>query len=586
MSAGLKSRIVATLSALRGIARQKKPVEGPLIMRTNYYENIRIMGEYLLFIYYAPYGHGKTHGVGLKLYHEARVGELSDTHDVVLMQLRNLGPMSDISSIMQAMKKANIDSATAFVAASLIVGFSANRCGSRVQSLCYSTYVDRISGNPTLPVNQVIKGLMDEGREYLVKLLDGLSGNRTIVLVFDEFEALIKGDTFTPYNTPLLYFLSDLGKLMRWLDDRGVRKLKIVLLVQEALVRKDLWENLERRLKASGAWGITVLQRIDPYPPRVYAEFVFEAVERLVKKRALYNSGWVRTLLQNKHSLLGDFEKVFVHISRIPPRIAFSIADEYIGTLAEQAVLTNGDIRELKSKIKDAYKETISRLSMIDEVIRLQDLYLSGRSIYSDKSSFGNRENMLRIVNAIADEVLNCGKWRANIIYSTFYGVACVKGIMKNELIVDVLLIKLKYSSRSTVRRVSETIGKEIAKKVAEAVESFIIDTETTQRIRTVKVRIYPIVGRDSSTTIYTAIAGTKPVIRSELGKKLAKAYQNIFGSRPNVRVDIMPPYVVDGMKAITLYAWIIAQNKIGFVKDYVEKSYEETIDEIRTLWT
>jgi len=586
MSGNLRSRIKVTLEELRNIARKKKPEENPLIMRTNYYENIRIMGEYLYFVYYAPYGHGKTHGVGLKLYHEARDGELSLTHDVVLMQLRNLGPESDITPVMHEMMKARIDSATAFVAASLVVGLSANRCGSKVKSLCYSTYVDRVSGSPKLLLDDVIKGLRSEGREYLAKLIERVSGGRTLVLVFDEFEALIKGDRFVPYNTPLLDFLSDLGGLMRWLFDRGVRKLKIVLLIQEALVRKDVWDNLKRKLQASGAWGITVLQRIDPYPPRVYAEFVFEAVDRLVKKGALYNSGWVKTLLGNKAAFLGDLERVFVHISRIPPRIAFSVADEYIATLAEHAVLTDGDPKELKKKIKDAYTETINRLAMIDEVIRLQHLYLSGRSIYSDKSSFGNKENMIRVVNTLAEQLLGCGKWRASIAYSTFYGVACVKGAEKGELLVNVLVMKLKYSSRSTVKRVANALGREIAKKAAEAIEAFIMDSELNQKIKKVIVKISPIVGRESNTTIYTAIAGTKPAIRSELSKKLAKAAPNIFGARPNVQAVTATPYVIDGMKAIILYAWIIARNKIGFVKDYVEKSYNEILNEIRTLWT
>lgn len=592
ISVSLRSQIVSELSHLRDLAKEKTPQEDPLIIRTNYYENIRIKPEYNLFIYYAPFGHGKTHGVGLKLYHEAYRGELKDIYDVIVFQLRECNePNSNPIELLKKMKGANVDPVIALIISSLLIGLSSNRCGHKVKSKCFSTIVEKEYDLPPFDLHEIVEGLERDGIDYLIKFVKRITQftGKRIILVFDEFEKLISEGTFVQllgFRMSALDFFSKLGSIMRRLFDRNLKDLKIVLLVQEAVLPSRIWEDLREEFKNSAALGVSDIARIEPYPARVYAEFVFEAIKRLVQRKILRKTGWVNLILENKHLLIDDFEKAFANIKQIPPRIAFTIADDYIGMLAESlGTCKCKGIKDLKRIIRTTYKETLNRLSMIDEAIRLQNLYLSRKSIYNDKTTFGNKDNMIDFTKILANEILKCKHSRGVINYSTFYGIVCVEGVINNELIVNVLLLKLKYSSRTSIKKVSESLANEMTKRVGDAVESFIIDKGINYRIRRIRINIYPIIEMKSGAVIYSVIAGAKNKLKTELGKKITKAQLSIFSSKPNIIAEVISPYTINEMEAIILYTWLKSRNSLSLTKDYVEKSYGEIIKKIKIQW-
>lgn len=593
----LSSFIKQELGKLNIEAREKIPSVKPLIISTNYYEKVKVFGEHMFFIYYAYYGYGKTHGVALKLYHEALNGELKDTHDVIVLQLRDLMRRKRCNPLELTKEMKGVDPILALLAASLIIGTSRERCGSSVGCNCYSTIVEK---NKPLSFNtiEIAKKLKEYGSIYLTNMIKEITSKtgKTLVLVFDEFEELIKKGTFTLTGETIDQFLYNLAVILRRdFYDKGFTRFKVVALIQKAILSEAIIKQLSDSLNKSAERGITVFEEIEPYPPEIYADYVISALKRLdapLSAKANIKLDMILKISEKESFLRQELERALRPLSIMPPRVAFYIAQDFIANLVEEIIRDRTSLNSinrvgiLKDYIKSATEKTLNSMKKLSDITKLYILLSTKGKVMDDKATIRRDETLDKMITFIAKEILGCVEGRiASFKYSTYYGVICMKSL-EPHVAVDAVLFKLSHSSKTRVDKASTNLANELAKTIANLVHLYLkIKGTSTRGLPKVKINIYPIIRRKASPPLVFpimeyAVDKLKDIVKERLVKML-----NVPRGRLTIEAVITSPYIMEEEDAIILYYKAVKGERGTPFSDYIERRYENLISAIRESW-
>lgn len=581
------------LENLNMVARDKIPKIKPLIISTNYYEKIKVYREHMFFIYYAYYGHGKTHGVALKLYHEALNGELEDTFDVIVLQLRDVIRKRESNPLELTKQMKGVDPVLALIASSLIIGISKRRCGSLVECNCYSTIAEKIGGMFSFNIDEVARGLRERGPAYLVTMIREIvdKTGKTLVLVFDEFEELIKEERFiltgeTPYE--FLYKLATI--LRRDFFDKGFTKFKVVALIQKAVLSEYTIKKLLEKLSRSAEAGTTIFEEIEPYHPEIYADYVISALKRIDTLSSIKIG---QILINDRESLLrNELEKSLRPLSIVPPRIAFYIAQDFIANLIEEVLMNKAELQSstkvgvVRDCIRSASERTLNSMKKLSDITKLYILLSTKGKVMDDKTTIRKNDVLNKMITFIAREILGCIEARTTSFkYSTYYGTICIESI-KPDIIVNIVLLKLSHSSKTRIDRASINLANELAKSIAELMHLYLrVRGVSTQGLPKTRIKVYPIIRRKAfPSLIYPIIEYAVDRLKDLLSERLANKL-NVSQRKLTFYTSIVNPYIMDEEDAIILYHKVVKSGRGTLFSDYIERRYEDLINSIKGAW-
>lgn len=472
-----KSQIEYYLTLFDELAMKHNPSEMPLIADNPYYKSAKMLEEKLFHIYYAYYGYGKTYGVGLKFYHEARAGELKHSYNVILINLREmLEHCNMFKDIVNKIPYGNSMTET-LILASIYAAANIEKFLSR--SECKSIYavldLDPVSRRTISQL--ILSGAVDRSKtiEIIERVVEKITERtqKKTVIIFDEFESTIN---YLVPNARLSEFLYEMGVLMRRLLDRGLKRLRVILLLQKAIFNEEERNSFAERLNKgygfgpTAVTGIIVNKEIKSYQPNVYVGYIKEALNRLSIKlnEPKIISNTLHSIREDKFS--ARLKYLLRSLSKIPPRVAFPLIRKIVSNIA-----LNG----LKRRIKD--------IKELDDIVeKVMNEYISVNEIllyYFDENkiqSIGN-DILSRASYIILDKIGREKKEDLFEVGGTYPGAVLLKRHSydkKNQKLrvdVNILMARFKKLRRnSTIESMKNYIKKKYMNQVIQHILSLI----------------------------------------------------------------------------------------------------------------
>lgn len=486
------------LRSLDEMATHHNPTEKPLLVENRYYSKVENLEQYLFQVYYAYYGYGKTYGIGLKLYHESLNGELKGRFDVILLNLRNiLSATSNTDNrfschdfVKTINKLRGTEPHLALIATSLYLGAS-RFCGPDKCPYCYSTIRSRNSNKYSeLPPFTGHEKVNEEFIDMLVRKISDIN-NTHIILVFDEFESVV--GTVAPQQ--LDAFLYDIGSLLRRLYDRGNKRLSIVVLLQKAIFAEAQRRSFENMLReGSPIRGITTMEEIKSYPSHVYSSYVIEAILRIDKKYGTRFFNYLETALrlskrskrrsyefrrsidEKKRGLRKEFDKIFVRLEKLPPRVAFPLVRKYtVNLLSELAFYikmvdeqgNNVRAPEVRNMFEAVFKKIFEDESETFGIFpRLYMELGSGKNLFANELI---KSSLNEMISTLLNELYGCDLHSISSYRISGFNISlCVKNVReKGQPLMQIKLGILKPNE----------LNKNVApSKVIDRISSIIVD--------------------------------------------------------------------------------------------------------------
>jgi hypothetical protein len=375
--------------SLRNLALEKYPSEEPLIVGTEPYYRIMSHPEITFATINAPYGTGKTVGVGLKAYHDSRINRdfLANAY-VILLRARLM--KTDAEALWQYIHSHPPE--RLLCGGSIVTALHAVAndpgCYDPAKRHCYTTIPKE-----KIPI---IKSLLESHKlgailtkcpmpDKLVEFMSELRRvlGRELVVIYDEFEGVAE-------------LLPDLPELVisnaavaRYLYDQGVRS-KLVFLIQSKSIEPywiEITNILEReeagrivrcpcagrelQLPLHAVAGVTVARKMEYYDEGVYLVYMTELYRRAARKLMAEDRGRSSALVSLLKELadsinpLGEgggssLARRLRTLRAVAPRIAFDYVDEIAAFLANE-IIYSGSLK--RDRLEEALKKAFLSLS-------------------------------------------------------------------------------------------------------------------------------------------------------------------------------------------------------------------------------
>ena len=494
-------------SEARARAMEKSPVKSPLIVQTALYTSIAIEQEILGVAVNAPFGSGKTVGIGLKSYHDSREGYSPMRNSrVILLRVRLLKEGSPVFwSYLRSNVQARVLCGGPIVTALWLVAKHYEQCSDPGNKGCYTT----ITREEARGILNVLEG-SELGRRAqrvpdvptVTGLLGGVRrvlGGRPLYVIIDEVEGFL--DILGPRSPGELVF-SNMAFAAR-LYDEGVRDAKLVLLVQSAHIGEE-WERIVRAVKE----GV-------PYPsmkgsPRVYeCSYGGGAKERLgteaiagrvhLRSMRYYNENvylhYIRSVLQLAYEECGHdlYDSMWREVG--DPRTGYSIASmlgflrtiaprvgfDYVDEILERAADNYGRTRNIRLAFKEALKKVAESWTTADNVRRYYGMIFLGEDIF--QKGPGTPEETIEFVKGLTwsvyDRVFSVRHSRglrdcpesyveAVRYYSNVMGVAACRLPGSRTVPLGILIFR---KTRSPLRRVGVVMIRKLGELASTVLE-------------------------------------------------------------------------------------------------------------------
>lgn len=376
--------IASWLRDSRNLAFEKNPQHEPLIVTTGHYIGAVAEKEILGVAVKAPFGSGKTFGIGLKSYHDSRLNKsFMDDSRVIVIRAREL--IDSEENRAQAGIKKHVmfhelvrDSKNVMCGGILVstLRFVTERyhdlCISNKDHACYTS----LSANEIEAIKNILSDMYSVKQvprvDYLADLLDRIKREalrkRNLVFILDEVEGFLQA--LSVKASDVVYSnLAAMGKL----QDHGLWGMKLVMLIQNKVIDDD-WSSMvdsikkgipyvsevfkgaiqstgtssvyvcpatRERLDVSALMGRVKLSSIEYYGGREYAEYLRLAFKRISEhssasqERFITNDSIVSVASQFASSLedltvFENVEKRLAFLGSIAPRVSFDYMDELI----------------------------------------------------------------------------------------------------------------------------------------------------------------------------------------------------------------------------------------------------------------
>lgn len=372
--------VTRILREARSLALRKRPEKDPLIVETGYYDKAVRTEEIPGVVVKAPFGSGKTFGIGLKAYHDSRSSRPPmDVYKVVLVKSRDLLERDSAFAKVVAQAGQRLSCGGMYLAPLwYLAATQGGKCLDPNDTSCYTTLTrDEIRAmagllrrlSPEKPLRP------DLFSETLSRIKEEVLGGRDLTVIIDEVEGFLSMGVLSPdWAGELVY-----GNLamMSKVYDYSVWGMKLVMLVQSRVIEPE-WRSLVERVKegapyyspartdrpvggrasiyhcpggdaridVSAVMGRVNLISMEYYQGDVYAEYAENAMRRVAEE--LENAGIekYRSLSRTARKYadqLSDFyvrrdaAKKLAFLETVAPRIGFDYMDELV-----EFILMNG----------------------------------------------------------------------------------------------------------------------------------------------------------------------------------------------------------------------------------------------------
>ncbi len=483
------SKINQYLRTLEEFAMNLNPPEKPLLADNPYYRSVKVHEDKLFHIYYAYYGYGKTYGVGLKFYHEARAGELKGIWDAILINLREM--LSECYQFKTLVNKIPSSIPVALILATLQSALAIEKlietpkCRHIFSTLTIPPYLNLKKTIENIALTKVMDDV--DKVDYAISEIMAFT-RKPITIIFDEFESTI---TLIAPQARLSDFLYELGNLMRKLYDRGKKKLRLVLLLQKALFTEDERKRFEEQIQhgyagsPSAIAGILVKREIRTYEPEVYVKYIEEALHRLSSK-------FSEKILENTIDTMGlnrfrkALENNLIGLSNIPPRIAFPLVRNIVVEIATRALRNKIYSSRILNEI---IHPIINEYVKVNEILRFYFRKDEISKIDYETLANASYELLRSISREIRDKELLkvSGK---NITYpgSWMFRKHRVKG-GSLDIVINAIIVRFKkIPAKSTISSLCNTLLKKHVSNINKYIEG--ITASIGKNINTINVKI------------------------------------------------------------------------------------------------
>lgn len=336
---------------LRLLANEKYPQEEPLIVRTGIYDDIAHHLEKNIAVVRAPYGSGKTTGIAMKLYHDARLGRYpAASSTVIAVKAREaLENLEWFNNYVKADTNRVLCGSLYLTLIKLAV--HEDKCYDRRDTSCYST-LSQEDRSLLKQVFEADRALVTAERcprpEYLVNALDRITEafDRKMYLVVDELEGF--AERLGTGSPSLVDLIKAHLAMARILYDHNLRNIKLILLVQSKVIAKG-WEEIIKyvedwrpgldvecscggnyRISAGSAVaGVSQIITLEYYNSAVYTEYVEELFRRLAgRPQSSSAKRTLKRIIEEVSEKARVLEDKLSFLEQMAPRIAFDYADD------------------------------------------------------------------------------------------------------------------------------------------------------------------------------------------------------------------------------------------------------------------
>ncbi len=599
----------------RSLASEKNPVSTPLIVQTEHYTSIAIQREMLGVTINAPFGSGKTVGIGLKSYHDSLKDDypMKDSK-VILLRSRLL--MNKNEAFRQYLRS-NVDSRVLcggpIVTALWFTSKYYSYCSDSKDKTCYTTItqeeakkildlLEKDIGRKAkkIPNSSNVSELLDEIKNILK--------NKYLYIIIDEIEGFF--DILGPHTPGELVF-SNMAFAAK-LYDEGIRNAKLVLLVQSAYIDRE-WDKIidaakqgiaypetsvspriyecnfdgaRERIGTEAIAGRVVFKNMKYYNENVYLEYIKEVLKLAINK---CNNTLLYYKMENDimdPRIENSIASMLSFLRSIAPRIGF----DYIDEILEYATQFYGKKGNIKNAFKEALKKVAGTWKTADNIKKYYGMIFLGEDIF--RKGLSNQEDSNKFIDKLAlrvyDQVLgsvyskrlkdcNRSQHLPVIYYSTLSSVVACKLPLLNSIIVGILVFR---KTKNPPKRVSTLAGK-LGNAINTAINSLNVQYNKNMDMELYKLTIAP-EGVERS-----IIANFEYKLRSDLIKLISNLASRRGRQEARPRIRSWEYYIIRSEDMAVLLDKLLRESTgIGLEDQFVEQRFNDIIAEMSAKLT